>query len=429
MTVRRPVAVGAVLAMAALGLAQAPSAGAVPAGPARAGLASAALAPAVGPPIAAVNLPVPAVPPGGQGFFSVTGATAGGVLSGSAEVSVLLPDGTLDLRRSAVRWRRDAQGRWVRRTLPLPAGASQPYTAGIDASGAVAGGAVVGGVNRVLVWPATGAPRVVGPAGASSTAVGPDGTVGVAVPVAGGLTGAGLLPPGGALTLLDGGATAVVLSVGGPSLAVTQSTTPGGQATATVSYWNAGAQKVLAALGPVDRVIPCPSRVRTDGALVWTRGVRTAAGVRPFPQRHTGAVPGTETRLGTRGGTGFTGCLGDDTFAADGTAGGASTAPGGATLATVWRGTRPTALPLQAGETDSTVVAVASGGRAVVLAGTAAGDPTLYAWSGAGVRPLTVPAGWQLAELVDYADSGLVVANLEPFGGGELRPVVWQVPA
>lgn len=399
---------------------------ALPAGPAHAVLAAA---------VPAVLLPVPAVAPGGEGFFAVGGAGRPGVLVGTVRQTFVAPDGSIGRRSAAVRWSRNAQGSWVRQTLARPPGAAAAGDSngavGIDARGNVAGSAEVAGRVRAVLWSPAGVPRVVGPAVQEVSGIAPDGTLGLVVAdSAGAVVSPALRSPTGVLSRLATlGASAGVLSVGGSGVAITRVTGPGTISPTVVDFWTGGRSLRLAFLNAQVPIVPCPSRIRPDGAFAWTRAVTAADGtLRAVPSLHTGGVPGVDTALDLRGGVGIISCLGNDTIARDGTIGGSVAAPGAPFTAAVWRGTQVSLLPLRPGENLAATVGVATGGRAVVLATTAVGDQHLYAWSGATVRPLVLPQGWRFREVVDYSEDGLVVATLVRPGGLETRPVVWQVP-
>jgi len=149
-----------------------------------------------------------------------------------------------------------------------------------------------------------------------------------------------------------------------------------------------------------------------------------------------GGVPGQDIRLEPDGTAetawGSLGCPSNgvfDNLAVDGGVAGVLHPPssaGSAGQAAYWdaNGVR-TLVPLEAGEQSSAGVAVATRGRMVIRAETAAG-PTLSLWRNGTRTPLTLPAGWTPGQVTEFTDTGLVL-GMASDPAGTSRPVVWNV--
>jgi hypothetical protein len=415
-------------------------AGAVPAGAATA-------APPERPapvPVRARLLPVPAAAPGQTVTVSVADVTPSGVVGGTIEVLTQAPDGSQTFAVTAHRWFRTPAG-WRRQQLAQPAGAPYAFVAGLTDAGE-AGGTLeyVGAPSRAVRWSADGRRIVaIGEPGSRVSAVGPDGPWAVHTDDPNGISGGselvdrrGLRTPLRGTPELDAGFDRTVLSVAGPRTAVVGVRTgAGGGGTVTPVLYRDGATLALPVVFTVFGTT-CLSQVRPDGSIVYS-GVRFAGDV---PQvvlaRHVGGVPGREVPLapvGTPDGpTAWLGCQGNgvtDRLAADGGVAGALREPAGegwTTRAAYWnaRGVR-TPVPLAAGELSAVGAAVATGGRMVIRAETAAG-PALSLWRHGVRTPLTLPAGWTARHVVELTDAGLLVAVVAN-ATGVTRPAVWDV--
>jgi hypothetical protein len=414
-------------------------AGAVPAGAATA--APGWPAPA---PVRARLLPVPAAAAGQTVTVSVADITPSGVVGGTIEVITQAPDGSQSFAVTAHRWFRTPAG-WRRQQLAQPAGAPYAFVAGLTDAGE-AGGTLeyAGAPSRAVRWSADGRRVVaIGEPGSRVSAVGPDGPWAVHTYDANGISGSselvdrrGRRTPLRGTPELDAGYDRTVLSVAGPRTAVVGVRAgAGGGGTVTPVLYRDGATVALPVVFTVFGAT-CLSQVRPDGGIVYS-GTRFAGDV---PQvvlgRHVGGVPGREVLLaplGTPDGpTAWLGCESNgvtDRLAADGGVAGALREPAGegwTTRAAYWnaRGDR-TPVPLAAGELSAVGAAVATGGRMVIRAETAAG-PALSLWR-RGVRtPLTLPAGWTARQVVELTDTGLLVAVVEN-AAGVTRPAVWAL--
>ena len=250
--------------------------------------------------------------------------------------------------------------------------------------------------------------------GSTSAIVARDGTV---TPITGLPTGTG-----------TGG-----MSLGGPQTALVAVRDGIGQGSISTPYvWEAGASQALPVnssfwFGPA-----CVSDLLPDGSVAYS-GLWLRSGGPPPQQIGVlrGGVGGTTVTLqlppgATHASLGKCGEAGD-TLSADGYAVGH--AYGAATEAVVWSPDGTAVLPgLREGESSSSAVAVASGGRAVLLVTTTAG-PVPYLWQDGTRTPLRVPAGWTVSGIVELTESGLVVGNLTSTDGQQVRPVVWRTRA
>jgi hypothetical protein len=92
----------------------------------------------------------------------------------------------------------------------------------------------------------------------------------------------------------------------------------------------------------------------------------------------------------------------------------------------VWHGGGYSLPGLRAGEASSSAVAVARGGRAVLRVVRSDGSVALHLWRDGVRTPLTIPAGWRVADVVELNDRGDVLANLTSADGARSRPAVWH---
>lgn len=224
------------------------------------------------------------------------------------------------------------------------------------------------------------------------------------------------------------------VSLGGPQTALVAVRNGIGQgATSTPFVWEAGASQALPVNSSFFFGPACLSDVLPDGSVAYS-GLWLQSGGSPPPQQIAvlhGGVGGQTVSLqvpagATHASLGRCDAIGD-TLSADGYAVGH--AYGAATEAVVWSPDGTAVLPgLRAGESSSSAVAVASGGRAVLLVTTAAGRVP-YLWRDGVRTPLRVPTGWAVDSIVELTDAGLVVGNVVRADGQRVRPVVWRTPA
>jgi hypothetical protein len=224
------------------------------------------------------------------------------------------------------------------------------------------------------------------------------------------------------------------MSLGGPQTALVAVRNGIGQGSTSTPYvWEAGASQALPVNSSFFFGPACVSDVLPDGSVAYS-GLWLQSGGSPPPRQLAvlrGGVDGTtvplqlppgatHAQLSQCGGSG-------DTLSTDGYAVGH--AYGTATEAVVWNPDGSAALPgLREGESSSSAVAVASGGRAVLLVTTTAGSVP-YLWRDGIRTPLRVPAGWKVDAIVELTDGGLVVGNISSADGQRVRPVVWRTGA
>ena len=68
---------------------------------------------------------------------------------------------------------------------------------------------------------------------------------------------------------------------------------------------------------------------------------------------------------------------------------------------------------------------MASRGRVVIVAGGADGTYQPYVWQDGERRALQLPAGTSVRDVVEFTDTGLVLANVTG-AGGAVQAVVWR---
>ena len=373
--------------------------------------------------------------------LGVVAATAGPATAG-------LPSPTTD-GSVPQRWLPVPRGRYLSQELPLPAGATGAAAAGVSAFGEVAATVgVAGGDRDPYRWSLTGR---------SSTRLG-DGTPHTAAAVdargdvlvnSGDASGFGD-PPSAVHVVGRDGTTVEVTGfsgglrgfygsdLGGPRVAVVQKIEGIGMGTTVVPHvWQDGAEVVLPVFGggPA-RLQACLSRLQPDGSVAYSGARVTDLRLELVLGVHRGGVPGAETALpvpaGRRAALDCPDSRPADLLATDGTAGGRllTGEPGGPPTApaeaVVWHGGRYVLPGLRAGEAASSAVAVATGGRAVLRVVRSDGSVALYLWRDGVRTPLTLPPGWQVADVVAMNDLGEVLANLTSADGTRTRPAVWH---
>jgi hypothetical protein len=355
--------------------------------------------------------------------MSVLGVVAGS----SSDPSV---PGTSNL---AQRWVLTGAG-FVRQALPLPEGGTSSTAVGLDPIGEV--GANVAGTqtSTPVRYDVLGrAPTPVGSAGEELAAVGPNQWLvdfGGAVGGFGGRT-AIVARDGGRTVIGDAGGRTFGRDVAGPATALIGEISGIGFGTTTnASVFKDGRTVVLPPFRSFFAGPACWSSIRPDGTVAYSGLGRdtTTGAFAQFLAVHHGGVPGTEQNLPTGGRIGSLDCSGGtDQLAADGDVVGRLNADAtNPQEAVLWHDGRATLIPPAAGEVGTDAVAVADGGRVVVLATSGAGVVRPSVWQ-RGVRtPLTVPNGWTLGGIVTFTDTGFVLGNVTK--DGNTRPVVWRVP-
>ncbi|MCK9896851.1 hypothetical protein [Frankia sp. AgB32] len=229
------------------------------------------------------------------------------------------------------------------------------------------------------------------------------------------------------------------LSIAGPRTALlgTISGVGRGSRGRTV-IWQDGATLALPTFGQLDLPqLNCASAIQPDGTVAYS-GIVSYSPDTGFTRALTvrrGGLAGADIALPTAGRVGSLSCSSLDALSGDGWVAGylfdasATPAPEAAALWHVAGGATPalTTIPVRAGETKkgTRAVAVASRGRAVVVATTADGVSTPWLWSNGARTPLALPAGWTLRNVVEMTDSGLILANVRN-SDGAVRPVVWR---
>jgi hypothetical protein len=392
---------------------------------------------AIAPGVRAVLLPVPRAAAGTALSTSVVAVTPLGAMAGTTSSLRTLPDGSSAGDSNAERWLPAGPRTWIRQQLPRPPGTTDAKAAGLTDLAEVGGSWDTDGTQDddvAVRWPLTGgAGTVIGGIDSRVTAVGPDGTWGVQTDVPGYRTIAAtveLVDRSGTRTPIDTGARlSFISSIADRHTALlTLISGVGYGTTGTPAVWQDGQLQQLpvfsSPLAPPD----CVSQILPDGSVAYS-GIRYVNGsYQEVAQVHRGGVPGTEVSLDLRGGSGSVACGGPDTVAADGSVGGTLALPGQtASQATIWSGTEPTQLPLQPGETSSTVVALQSATFAIAAGQLASGGQDLWAWHHGKVIPLTIPSGYTLVNVVALTPRGLAVANLQD-AAGLSHPAAWQIP-
>ncbi|MCL9795418.1 hypothetical protein [Frankia sp. AgKG'84/4] len=241
--------------------------------------------------------------------------------------------------------------------------------------------------------------------------------------------------PGGAPDFHDA-RIITVTSIAGPRTALLGTTTGVGRGSQGHSViWQDGATYKLPTFGQLDvPQSPCVSAIQPDGTVAYsgiTNYSQDTGFTRVMALRR--GVAGADIALPTAGRVGSLGCATLDTLSADGWVAGylfdasATPAPEVAALWHVTNGAAPTltTIPVRAGETGVRAVALASRGRAVVVARAADGASTPWLWSNGARTPLALPAGWALRDVVEMTDTGLVLANVRN-SEGAVRPVLWR---
>jgi hypothetical protein len=361
-----------------------------------------------------------------------------GVVAGTVGAINTNPDGSVSGTSAPQRWLPVGEGRWARQALPLPAGATRGDVVGLTDLGEVAANVTASGGQRPVRWSVTGRSYTyLGAAGAGVDALGPNGPWGVAT--SDGISGSGeLVARDGAITPLTlpdalSGRNSGATSIGGPRTVLVGVISGVGQATeGSAALWINGA-----ALGlPAHTFFgfqACYSRVQRDGSVAYSGIDPSGPGL--VIGLHRGGIPGTDIKLQLDGGNSAAlGCEGPapspgDFLSSDGTvAGSISQEDSSRSQATTWRAGVPTRIPLRIGEVASEAVAVATGGRAVVITSLQDSSQLAYLWHGGFRTPLAIPSGWTLHNIVELTDSGLVLGNLQN-AAGTVQPVIWQTGA
>jgi hypothetical protein len=382
------------------------------------------------PAVQAVLLPVPAAGAGTTSSTTVVAVTPLGAMAGTT-----VTQSSTAGNSTAQRWLPIGPGRWIRQQLPQPTGTTYAAATGLTDLAEVGGYWRTGGAQGgdvAVRWPVTGgAGTVIGDAGSSVTAVGPDGTWGVQTNVTATISAtAELVARDGTRTPINTGARySTVISIADKHTALLSLENGVGYgSTLTPAVWRDGQLQQLPVFATPLTGRACASEILPDGTVAYSGLARVGSSYAKVVQVHHGGVPGSEVPLDLKGGSADVACEGPDTVASDGSVGGNLTLPGqtGA-RATIWRGTEPTQLPLQAGETSSDVVALQPGNFAVIHGQLAGGGEDLWTWRNGTVIPLAIPAGYTLKNIVDLTGLGLVVGNLQDASGNS-TPAAWQIP-
>jgi hypothetical protein len=340
-----------------------------------------------------------------------------------------------------VRWLPRADGGLRRQVLPLGDGANGADVAGVTNAGVVGGTLFVDGefyADRAARWPASGrAPSLLaGDVGSRVSAVGPAQLL-VDIPPTSGF--------GGDLELVRADGSRVDIdavvgpqpiarevygkAVGGRDAAVFSLLGGAGQgSTLTHVVYAGGAVTPLPVQSGFLFGQACLTRQLPDGTVAYEGP--SPAQQRSFAGIHRGGVPGTETDLPTPDGASaqlpcYSGDVATDAIHPDGTVVGSLYYTGFGSVGAMWRDGVLTQIPTLPGEWGVEAVAVASGGRAVVVATVADGSRRPFLWRDGVRRPLTLPEGWTLRDVVEMTDAGVVLANVTK-PDGSVRPVVWR---
>jgi hypothetical protein len=367
--------------------------------------------------------------------ISPTGVIVG--TSGSAEQYPTQP--SPDAR--PVRWLPRADGGHRRQLLPLPDGATGADVAGVTNGGAVGGTLFLAGEfysTRAARWPASGrAPSLLaGDVGSRVSAVGPAQVL-VDIPPTSGFGGdLELVRADGSRVDIDAvvgpqpiAREAYGKAVGGRDAAVFSLLGGAGQgSTLTHFVYAGGAVTPLPVQSGFLFGQACLTRQLPDGTVAYEGP--SPAQQRSFAGIHRGGVPGTETDLPTPEGAiaqlpCYSGDVATDAIHSDGTVVGSLYYAGFGEVGAMWQDGVLTQIPTLPGEWGVQAVAVASGGRAVIVATVADGSRQPFLWRDGVRQSLTLPAGWTLRDVVEMTDAGVVLANVTK-PDGSVRPVVWR---
>ncbi|WP_229070129.1 hypothetical protein [Actinoplanes sp. DH11] len=398
---------------------------------------------AAGPAVRGELLPIPAVAPGEQHAVSAVDVSPLGVVAGTARVTRIGPDGTIEsLVETPYRWARLPRAGWQRQRLALPAGATSGSVSGLTDLGEPAGKVTLDGVTRAARWSLDGRhATLIGEARSEAGAVGPRGTWGVATAGPEVISGqaelvsrAGVRTPLSGTPELDAGYRRYVVSIGASGTALVSVFTGVGQGTtAKPVLWHDGATVQLPVFGTAYLGPACVSRVQADGSVVASGYSLTAGVPRYIVMRHVGGVPGTDVVLSQAtqgqpvGGLICTYGQTVNNLAADGGVAGFLTDAGGNRTAAYWNAANQvTTVSLADGERAASGVAAARGGRMVILAETGDGGNRMTLWRNGTRTPLPAPAGWNVRSVVELTDAGLLIANVQD-AAGTIRPAAWNL--
>jgi hypothetical protein len=328
------------------------------------------------------------------------------------------------------RWIPRLDGTYRRQALPVPADATAAGVAGVTNAGAAGGYVATPAGTTATRWPVLGGPpQSIATSPSKVSAVGPAQML-VEVPPPGSGFGGGL-----ELVRADGTRADVDAvfpnpefargffgaSVGGRDAVSFGVFGGAGQGSFVEPWvWVAGAGTPLPVRSTFFFGSACTSEILADGTQAYSGLIfeerRFVVGI------HRGGVPGTEVELPVP--EGLFGRLtcddGTDALHPDGTVVGAV-----GTDAAVWRGEVLTRIAPEAGETSVRAAAVASRGRVVIVAGAADGTEQPYLWRDGQRRALQLPAGTSLRDVVEFTDTGLVLANVAG-ADGAVQTVVWR---
>jgi hypothetical protein len=336
-------------------------------------------------------------------------------------------------------WTPDSGRAWARRPLAVPDGVSPSRVAGVTDSGEAGGYVGSGTAATAHRWSADGQVATpLAPAQSATSAVGPDTwLVNLGDPLFASQTA--VVARDGTTTRITGipGRAVAGVSMAGPQTALLSSTDGAGQQTVGTPYvWEAGVAQALPIFQSFTYGTGCLSAIQPDGSVAYSGPVRQPDGsVTSRLGVLRGGVGGQDTSLEVPAGAYAADldawCYRHDLLSADGWAIGSASwyAPRG-TEPVVWRPDGTAVSPeLRDDESNARAVAVATGGRVVIEATTAAGD-RLFLWRDGVRTPLRLPSGWSVSDVVELTDTGYVLANLTRIVDDvvQSRPAVWRVP-
>lgn len=390
-------------------------------------------------------LPVPAAGPGAQLTVTAVDVSPRGVVAGTAHVVTTNPDGTQSTADTPQRWAKVPHTGWQRQQLTLPAGATSGTVAGLTDRGEAAGEVTLDGATRAARWSVGGrSATLIGEAGSRVSAVGPSGPWGVFT----GFTNPNNIFAGNSESVtrdgtrtalngtpeLDAGYRRWVSAVPDPDTALVWVVDGIGRGiNSRPVLWQGGATVRLPVFSPALLEPACVSRLQSDGSVIAS-GYNVEAGIPSFVLvRHVGGVPGTDLVLSRATGPGRrisgisceSGRASNGLAADGGIAGYVNDADG--RRAAYWNAADVlTVVPLEAGEQSATGVAAAAGGRMVIQARGDDGSTGLSLWRDGVRTPLSAPAGWSVASVVELTEAGLLIANVRD-AAGTVRPAAWDL--
>ncbi|MEU4420298.1 hypothetical protein AB0F81_06700 [Actinoplanes sp. NPDC024001] len=387
-------------------------------------------------------LPVPAAGAHRQISVWAVDVSPLGVVAGNVEQTTTAPDGSASYLELPQRWAEVPGVGWLRQQLALPAGATSGRVNGLTDPGEAAGSVTLSD-GRAARWSIDGRyTTLIGGASTSVTAVGPHGPWAVLtydddIPVIGEselVTRDNVRTPLSGTPDLDTGSRRSVSSVGGPDTAIVWVGEGLGQGrTSRPVLWKAGATLRFPVISSYFLGPACTSEVQADGSTVYSGYLRDDGEIAFALVRHVGGVPGADITLSRATGAGqptggldCTPASSADTLASDGGVAGYLTDTNGRQAAYWDAANTLTVVAREAGEQSASGVAVADGGRMVILAQHDDGTSRVSLWDNGMRTRLTTPAGWTVTSVVELTDAGLLVANARN-AAGVARPIAWNL--